>query len=414
MPLRIGVLAGKDAQTAGGTWTLPTALTTALKNTQSHHEFLFLDEILERNTPLREQARLSGEIILRSLYKGSVRIARRILPHEIDRHFLAKVQSQGRDSYLEQLEAAINQQRLDVVWFMKPPGVPLSIPFIATVWDLEHRKRPYFPEVSVTGWTWTDRDCGYSTALPRASFVLTGTQAGKEEVVHYYRVNPENVKVIPLPVPREDSKPACLNMESIRERYAIKGNFLFYPAQFWPHKNHVNLLMALDILRKRNGLRLNLILTGSDKGNRGFVAEKVRELDLSEQVFDLGFVSREELNTLYMNALALVFPSFFGPDNLPALEAFVFGCPVITANVPGAEEQLGKAALFFDPSDPTDIAAKILALRENPQCRHRLINEGSKIAHERTADNYIAAICELLDSFESVRRCWGSNYKQLF
>jgi hypothetical protein len=34
---------------AGGTWTLPTALTTALKNTQSLHEFLFLDEILERN-----------------------------------------------------------------------------------------------------------------------------------------------------------------------------------------------------------------------------------------------------------------------------------------------------------------------------------------------------------------------------
>jgi glycosyltransferase involved in cell wall biosynthesis len=36
----------------------------------------------------------------------------------------------------------------------------------------------------------------------------------------------------------------------------------------------------------------------------------------------LGFVSHEELSALYKNAVALVFPSFFGPDNLPPLEAF--------------------------------------------------------------------------------------------
>ena len=79
---------------------------------------------------------------------------------------------------------------------MNLASVPVSIPFITTVWDLEHRKRPYFPEVSRTGWLWADRERHYQTVLPRASFVITGTTTGKDEVVRYYGINPENVKVI--------------------------------------------------------------------------------------------------------------------------------------------------------------------------------------------------------------------------
>jgi hypothetical protein len=69
-----------------------------------------------------------------------------------------------------------------------------------TVWDLEHRKQPYFPEVSVTGWTWEEREQIYRAVLPRASFIITGTQVGRDEIVHYYGVNPNNVRVVPFPV----------------------------------------------------------------------------------------------------------------------------------------------------------------------------------------------------------------------
>jgi hypothetical protein len=62
---------------------------------------------------------------------------------------------------------------------MVPRTEPLSVPYIASVWDLEHRKQPYFPEVSTTGWTWSARENVYNALLPRASMVITGTQAGK-------------------------------------------------------------------------------------------------------------------------------------------------------------------------------------------------------------------------------------------
>ena len=101
------------------------------------------------------------------------------------------------------------------------PG-PLSIPFIVTVWDLEHRKQPYFPEVSVTGWTWDQREQIYRGVLPRASFIVTGTQVGKDEIVHYYGVNPNNVKIVPFPVARKELRETSLDVRVLREKYRMR------------------------------------------------------------------------------------------------------------------------------------------------------------------------------------------------
>ena len=106
------------------------------------------------------------------------------------------------------LEHWFRTQKIDMVWFLEPPGAAVSIPFITGVWDLQHRSQPYFPEVSITGWNWEARERTYRSILPRASFILTGTQVGKQEIVHYYGVNCENVVVIPLPTPTFDSNTA--------------------------------------------------------------------------------------------------------------------------------------------------------------------------------------------------------------
>ena len=82
----------------------------------------------------------------------------------------------------------IRVQQIDIVWFLEPARARVSVPYITTVWDLAHRSQPYFPEVSITGWDWEGREQAYRSVLPRASFILTGTCAGKSEIVHYYGV----------------------------------------------------------------------------------------------------------------------------------------------------------------------------------------------------------------------------------
>ena len=371
----------------------------------------FSTDYCSRETSLDWQRQPSDSALYRILhyaYGECVRIGRTIVPKEV-RHVYAKLRR--RKSYAERLQDTIDRYKLDIVWFMAVSAVPLRVPFIATVWDLEHRKQPYFPEVSVTGWTWAEREQTYRAVLPRASFIITGTQVGKEEITHYYGVNPSNVRVVPFSVANKEFGKVSLDVAAVQAKYRIQGDFLLYPAQFWPHKNHVNLLKAMVVLRMRDGLRLNLILTGSDKGNRRYVWDKVREWELSDQVFDLGFVPREELNALYEGAMALIFPSFFGPDNVPPLEAFALGCPVLASRVAGAEEQLRGGALLFDPTDPTDIADKVVAVGSDPELRKKLTEEGAKIAQLRTPERYIAQIEEILNSFAPIRQCWGQDYR---
>ena len=216
-----------NSPAAGGAWTLVTALSSTLKATQTEHEYVLLDGLSQPGTSLEP--------------KGV-------------RHVYAKLRR--RKSYAERLQDSIDRYKLDIVWFTVDSAVPLRVPFIATVWDLEHRKQPYFPEVSVTGWTWGEREQTFRAVLPRASFIVTGTQVGKEEIVHYYGVNPNNVRVVPFPVARKELREISLDVPVVLEKYRIKGEFLLYPAQFWPHKNHIGLLRALDVLRRRDGLRM--------------------------------------------------------------------------------------------------------------------------------------------------------------
>ena len=149
---------------------------------------------------------------------------------------------------------------------------------------------------------------------------------------------------------------------SVREKYGITGDYLFYPAQFWSHKNHVNLLLALELLQSSLRRPLSVVFVGPDHGNLAHVKATVDRLGLADRVQFLGFVPREDLIDLYRQAFALSYVTFFGPENLPPLEAFALGCPVIASEVSGAREQLQDAVLFVDPTSPEQIAEAVVRL----------------------------------------------------
>jgi glycosyltransferase involved in cell wall biosynthesis len=306
------------------------------------------------------------------------------------------------------LNDAVLKHGIELVWFVTVPIYEtVDVPYIFTVWDLMHRVHPCFPEVGVFGgWPWDKREQFYQYILPRAAYVITGNEAGKNDAVYFYRIPAERVKILRLPTPDFALRPSVAHAPNGFEN---RTPFLFYPAQFWPHKNHVTLLLALKILVERDRMDFSVVLTGADKGNMKFVQQTARDLGLNDRVHVLGFVPREELIYLYQNAFALVYPSFFGPDNIPPLEAFALGCPVIAAKVPGAEEQMGDAALFFDPNSEAQLAAMIKELHSQPGLRETLIQRGQARASQWTAKDYVLKIFQIAEEFQSIRRNWSSR-----
>ncbi len=96
-------------------------------------------------------------------------------------NFISLGKTVTRQDNITDLSFQLLKHKIDICWFMVPPFEHVHLPIICTVLDLEHRKQPFFPEVSQTGWTWDKRETNYREFLPRAACVITGTEKGKKK-----------------------------------------------------------------------------------------------------------------------------------------------------------------------------------------------------------------------------------------
>ena len=290
---------------------------------------------------------------------------------------------------------AINQKlhksNIDIVWSLEPMSFPLAIPYVTTLWDIQHRITPFFPEVSSEDDQWIKRERAVSRVLRQASLILVGTQQGSEEIRNAYGVDSQRILVSPFPAPENN-----LALGTQRDPYLF-----IYPAQFWPHKNHITLIRAFKLARERTGLNLRLVLSGSDKGTKKNVASVAQELELTNCVDFVGFISKEELVKLYRSARMLLFPTFFGPDNLPPLEAMSFHCPIAVSDIPGAREQFGDAALYFDPSSLEELAQIIIHASQNSENSSDFVEKGLLLCAKRTPQEYVQNTVIKIQSFET-------------
>ena len=432
--MKVAVLVINTNPALGGDYTWSQALLGALGEAAKELDH---EPVVVGPDPARLQQLVGGSTISivelpsassRTPLVENLQRARRLrnrLLSEVFRHvpgeWTATGPKRAQEDRLVRFEAMLEANGIDLVWYPTirfphyvhyPHYAGGSTPYVATVWDLQHRLQPVFPEVGGAA-EWSGRERMYETHLRRASIVLAGSDRCKEEVSFFYQVPPERIEVVAFPTPSfalnadEAEEP-----EALLRRLGVGGQYFVYPAQYWPHKNHVNLLLALDLLARRRGLRPGLVLVGSDRhAQEAYVRRWVAELGLEKQVRMLGFVPVDALVALYRGAVALPYVSFFGPDNLPPLEAFALGCPVIASDVPGARAQYGDAAVYVDPTDVGAIAAAMAALCDSEETRQLHSARGRERAKTWTAQDYVRRVFSLFDRLEAVRRCWGSRWE---
>jgi hypothetical protein len=180
--MRIGVVTGDAPEIVGGSFTFVSSLVEGIKKVTSSHTFLF-------HKPTAAPQRQSWRSTIR---RASASIGAGRLADLTSRQVRRWERRFGADE-ISPIERFIHESEIDVVWFLTPLGAPVSVPYIATVWDLQHRRLPIFPEVRTMGWDWDAREQTYRAALPQATRVVTGTHTGKNEIVQCYGVNPENI-----------------------------------------------------------------------------------------------------------------------------------------------------------------------------------------------------------------------------
>jgi len=121
------------------------------------------------------------------------------------------------------------------------------------------------------------------------------------------------------------------------------------------------------------------------------------ELGIQEQIHYLGYVPDTDMSALYAEAVALVMPTFFGPTNIPILEAWAFRCPVLTSDIRGIREQVADAAVLVAPHSVEAIANGIYQLLTDSALRQTLIEQGTKRLSTFTFDDYVGQLGAILE-----------------
>lgn len=310
-----------------------------------------------------------------------------------------------RCGVLTALERKMLNLGVDIVYFVCPTSrVSLlrKLNFISTVWDLSHRDTPEFPEVRpINGFY--DRERFYRECLGGASLIITDSHQLSESLHRRYGLDMSRLLAMPFsPTPFLDEHSAPVSL--VRSKYALPANYLFFPAQFWPHKNHTAAIDALGVL-KRRGEEAFIVFAGGDKGNLSRVKRCAEENNVLSLCRFLGFVPNEDIKALYEGCSAVLMPSYFGPTNLPPLEAWTLRRPLIASEV--MREFVLDAALVVRPEEPADIANALLNIRR-PEIVAQLIAAGiarlGALARQR--EEAEQSISRFLARFAQMRRTW--------
>ena len=234
-----------------------------------------------------------------------------------------------RFSTYNPFEKLLAESSIDLVYFVSPCTYALdceNINFIFTVWDLCHLDYPEFPEVRQNREI-EKREYMYQNVLKKAVAVICDSDTGKKNIERIYKVNPERIYINYF-----QPSPFLANSKSDKaflDSHKIEPGYLFYPAQFWGHKNHIYILDALKINKEKGNKPIKVVFAGTDKGNIGYIKSTIQKYGLMDDIYFVGFVPNEHLKTYYEYSRAVIMPSFFGPTNIPPLEAIYLNRPVL-------------------------------------------------------------------------------------
>ena len=247
---------------------------------------------------------------------------------------------------------------------------------ITMIHDLMHRYEKNFPEYK--NGVFEMREKHYNMICKYSDYIVVDSQMGKKHVIESYK-RKKNIDILPFTIP------SYLLQKKIKKNKIINlpKKFIFYPAQFWEHKNHINLIKAFYLLKKEN-IDLSLILCGAKKNFYTEVINEIEKNNLKDRVKILGRVSDESMRYIYKKSFATAFVSFLGPTNIPPLEAISLNSPLICSNVYGMKEQMQNTAIYVDPKNPIEIYKAIKKIYEENNFRKKLILKGKKLSKSKS------------------------------
>lgn len=288
----------------------------------------------------------------------------------------------------------IKNQGLDVFHgpsFMLPVFKPKGTKCVITVHDLTFLR---YPE-SFTFETKLYYKLFFRQSIKNADMIIADSQATKDDIMLYYHVPKNKIKVIYLGVDKAFTPVADkFHVAKVQKKYALPKKFFLFTGLLSPRKNIEGVLRAFNSLNIDLYKEYHFVIVGGKGWLYDPIFKYVEEHNLKERVHFTGYIDEGDLPVFYTLAEALVFPSFYEGFGLPILEAMACGCPVITSNISSMPEVAGDAALLVDPKNTQNILTAMEKIVSDKELRKKLVEKGYEQAKqftwEKTAEETLA------------------------
>jgi glycosyltransferase involved in cell wall biosynthesis len=214
--------------------------------------------------------------------------------------------------------------------------------------------------------------------------------------------------------------------EAVRQKLECTGGALrlLFVSHYNYYRNFETLIRALPTIRRQlapRPVRLFLTCKLAPGANPGAyrperAAALVRQLDLSEEVVELGSVPYSLLHQVYRSADVYVTPAYAESFAHPLVEAMSSGLPVVASDLPVHREICGDAGVYFERFSPQDLAHRILAVAGSSELAGQLAQAGivraSAFSWKRHVDQ-ILSLAREVGSRPTLDRAPGAHVKTI-
>ena len=362
----------------GGMRSYLQSMLSELSRQAPQHEFVLItptwaDHLLEKQPANVELVRLLGVPVnrsLRSIYQQSV------------------------------LAAVIALQRLDV-FFATATIAPLlsTAPVVLAVQFTQFYEWPTAFGAIRTAYL----KLMLPLSLKKARRALIFTEAARNDLAEWTGVSKEKIDVVPhglspvqarLPEEQSDAY-KCLSSTDLTGGRP----YILYVSATYDYKNHIGLIRAFAVIKRRLAIPHVLLLIGSQVSvSFADLRTEATRLGVGEHVIFAGRLDpHERVLSAYAGADLTVIPTFYETFGFPVLEAMACGSPVITSDSGSMAEVAEDAAVLVNPHDVDAIANGMEQVLRDPVLRQTLIVRGRERAKQYTWERSAAKTLQILE-----------------
>jgi glycosyltransferase involved in cell wall biosynthesis len=215
---------------------------------------------------------------------------------------------------------------------------------------------------------------------------IADSQSTKNDAMKYWHIRKEDIDVVYLS--------SFVEAKSPRRHFSNKK--VLVVSEVSPHKNHFRLLEAFEIVQKMHP-DSELIIVGNVRAHlrSRFDAflNQVMNRNKGIKISLHGYLTDEEVISLYRSAAVFVYPSLYEGFGLPVLEAMAQGCPVVVSNVASLPEVVGDAAVLIDPLNTQELAQAIINVLTDDELKKEMsargVDRAKLFSWDITAKKYV-------------------------